>query len=218
MAADRDFEVVVQTYDDSIQGLGIERTELARRWTNTTDPEARQIVLRDARTVIHRTILDSVFPAWAGTPWAFYGASEVPGEGSIACGYFVSTVLRDAGFKVARVNLAQQASSKIVRTFATKSETVWFRRTSALEVIKHVKLQGEGIYIVGLDYHVGFLVYDGDAVQMCHSSVLWPGTVLCEPAAKAEAMHSMVHVVGPVLTDDVLRRWVQGKAFPTWSG
>jgi hypothetical protein len=151
VAADRDFEGVVQTYDDSIQGLGIERTELARRWTNTTDPEARQIVLGDAKTVIHRTILDSVFPAWAGTPWAFYGASE-------------------------------------------------------------------GIYIVGLDYHVGFLVYDGDAVQMCHSSVLWPGTVLCEPAAKAEAMHSMVHVVGPVLTDDVLRRWVQGKAFPTWSG
>lgn len=151
MAADRDFEGVVQTYDDSIHSLGIERTELSRRWTNTTDPEARQIVLRDARTVIHRTILDRVFPAWAGTPWPFYGASE-------------------------------------------------------------------GIYIVGLDYHVGFLVYDGDAVQMCHSSVLWPGTVLCEPAAKAEAMHSMVHVVGPVLTDDVLRRWAQGKAFPTWSG
>jgi len=218
VAARRDFEVVVRTYEESISDLSAQRTGLAKRWTDATDAPARATVLADARTAVQRAIIDDVFPAWLGTDWAFYGDSEVPGEGSIACGYFVSTVLRDAGFKVARVNLAQQASSKIVRTFATKGETTWFRRKAALEVVKHVENQGEGIYIVGLDYHVGFLVYDGDDVRMCHSSVLWPGTVVCEPAAQAEAMQSLVHVVGPVLTDDVLRRWLQGKAFPTWTG
>ncbi len=218
VAAARDFEVVVRTYEESITDLRAQRAGLAERWTDATRPEARATVLADARTAVQRAILDDVFPAWLGTDWAFYGATEKPGEGSIACGYFVSTVLRDAGFKVARVDLAQQASSKIVRTFATKGETVWFRRRPALEVVKHVKDQGEGIYIVGLDHHVGFLVYDGEEVEMCHSSVLWPGTVVCEPAARAEAMQSLVHVVGPVLTDDVLRRWLQGKAFPTWRG
>jgi hypothetical protein len=218
IAAGRDFEIVVRTYEESLEGLRAQRLALGRRWNNALDAATKAEVLTDARASLQRAVIDEMFPAWLGTDWAFYGTSEKPGEGTIACGYFVSTVLRDSGFKVARVGLAQQASSKIVRTFATKIETEWFRNRPPLEVVKHVKGLGEGLYIVGLDHHVGFLVYDGDAVEMCHSSVLWPGTVVCEPAATAEAMQSTVHVVGPVLTDRVLRRWVQGRAFATYSG
>lgn len=47
--------------------------------------------------VISRIIIDSLMPCWYGTPWDFNGCTTEPGKGSIACGYFVSTVLRDAG-------------------------------------------------------------------------------------------------------------------------
>jgi hypothetical protein len=49
--------------------------------------------------------------------------SETPGRGEIACGYFVSTVLRDAGFGVERVRLAQQASERIVRTLSAPTRS-----------------------------------------------------------------------------------------------
>ena len=42
---------------------------------------------------------DDLLPAWNGTAWAMNGTSQVPGRGSIACGYFVSTTLMHAGFR-----------------------------------------------------------------------------------------------------------------------
>ena len=66
-------------------------------------------MIAEARTVLTRSIYNDLLPAWYGTPWDFNGTSEVPQQGKIACGYFVSTILRDAGWKVERVRLAQQA-------------------------------------------------------------------------------------------------------------
>ena len=73
------------------------------------------------------TVRDELIPPWVGTEWAFYGTTQTPGEGEIACGYFVSTVLRDAGVKVERVKLAQQASEYIVKTFAEAEHVRRFR-------------------------------------------------------------------------------------------
>src|ERR1700741_5295000 len=53
---------------------------------------------------------DSLLPCWYGTPWGFYGTTEEPGQGTIACGYFVTTVLRDAGCSLQRIKLAQYPS------------------------------------------------------------------------------------------------------------
>ena len=36
--------------------------------------------------------LTAIHDEWMGTPWDFSGTSQVPRKGSIACGYFVSTV------------------------------------------------------------------------------------------------------------------------------
>ncbi len=41
------------------------------------------------------TYLDKDMPAyWDDTTWDFYGMSRIPGEGEIACGYFVTTCSR----------------------------------------------------------------------------------------------------------------------------
>ena len=44
-----------------------------------------------------------IFPHWYDTKYDFYGQTETPGKGKIACGYFVSTVLRDIGVPIERV-------------------------------------------------------------------------------------------------------------------
>jgi hypothetical protein len=63
---------------------------------------------KDLAYIIDKKLL----PYWLGTTWNFNGTTQVPGEGSIACGYFVTTLLRDAGVKLERVKLAQMASEK----------------------------------------------------------------------------------------------------------
>src|SRR5262249_4067776 len=94
--------------------LEAERAKLGLRYQQSAGAAERAEVVAQARSIVTESIFKEIFPAWYGTPWDFYGTTEVPQQGKIACGYFVSTVLRDAGWRVQRVRLAQQASENIV--------------------------------------------------------------------------------------------------------
>jgi hypothetical protein len=190
----------VEDYQAALAHLEADRLAMAERGAGAE--EARERVLSALR--------DDIWPAWYGTTWGFYGTTQTPREGEIACGYFVSTTLEDAGFHVERVKLAQQASKKIVQTFSDEDVTTWGRSNDA--VLGRLE---PGLNLVGLDYHVAFLDVREDDVYMCHSSVLEPVSVVCEPAATAEALDSNVHVTGPVLTDEVMRKWLAGEPIPT---
>lgn len=63
---------------------------------------------------VFKTIAYEMPAYWVGTKWNFNGVIRVPGQGTIACGYFVTTVLEDIGFKLNRIKLSQQASSVMI--------------------------------------------------------------------------------------------------------
>jgi hypothetical protein len=92
----------------------------------------------------------------------------VPRQGKIACGYFVSTILRDAGWKVQRSRLAQQASENIILSLTTDAYVKRFRRVAIGDFVNAVKKWGTGIYLVGLDIHTGFIINTGDEVYNGH--------------------------------------------------
>lgn len=199
-AADRYFEAARQ--------LEAKRSQLAKL------PEAK--ALPAARKALLAAFDAELFPAWEGTPWEFYGTSQTPGEGAIACGYYVSTLLRDAGFRIERVQLAQQASEKIVKTFAEEKDIQRFRRAALPDLLARVREKhGEGLFIVGMDLHVGLLRVTGDRALLCHSAVLEPRHAVCHDAATSPGMISQYHVVGPVLSDARVRDWLRGRAVPT---
>lgn len=199
---------VADRYFEAARRLEAQRAQLARL------PEAK--ALEPARKALLAAFDAELFPAWEGTPWEFYGTSQTPGEGAIACGYYVSTLLRDAGFKVERVQLAQQASEHIVKTFAEEKDIQRFRRAPLPELLAEVKRRhGEGLFIVGMDLHVGLLRVTREKTVLCHSAVLEPGHAVCHDAATSPGMVSQYHVVGPVLTDARVRDWLRGKAVPT---
>jgi hypothetical protein len=168
-----------------------------------------------AREAILEAFDSHFFPAWEGTPWAFYGTSQRPGEGEIACGYFVSTTLLHAGFGVDRVRLAQQASEHIIQTFVSETEITRFRDRPLAELLAHVRAEGDGLYLVGLDYHVGYLRQDGAETRFCHSTYLGDTEVLCEPAAGSPALSSRYRVVGKLLGESMIDRWLAGEPFAT---
>ncbi len=152
---------------------------------------------------------------WAGTTWEFYGTTEVPREGAIACGYYVSTLMRDAGFKVERVKLAQQASEYIVRTLAAPEQTMRFRDGDVKSLLASLRAtHGEGLYVVGMDFHVAFLRVDAKSEQLCHLAVFAPTAVLCEDAATSAGFVSRYHIVGKLFSDAQLRAWLDGAAIP----
>ncbi len=195
--------------------LAARREELAEELARARSSKARVAVGERARTTLLRAFRDDLFPAWAGTKWAFYGTTTEPGEGFIACGYYVTTLLRDAGFDVERAKLAQQPSERIVKTMAPETEIERFRKGDADLVIDAVRKKGEGLYVVGLDNHVGLLDVAGDAVMFCHSTYVEKADVRREPAAESEVFQSRYHVVGRLLSPKTLQAWLRGRRFET---
>ena len=98
----------------------------------------------------------------AGHAWDFNGTAKGPGAGKIACGYFVATVLKDAGFQVDRYQLAQQPSQNILRSFLAKESCDLKVGVDYQAFASELEKREPGVYIVGLDTHVAFIVVSGD--------------------------------------------------------
>ena len=168
----------VQDYKTVIARIEADRTEIASRYQRANAASERAVALASARETVTKAIYREIFPAWYGTAWDFNGTTEAPRQGKIACGYFVSTVLRDAGWRVQRTRLAQQASENIILSLTTTGHIKRFRRVAIDDFVMAVKNWGSGVYVVGLDIHVGFIVNTGDEILFIHSSYVEPFAVV----------------------------------------
>jgi hypothetical protein len=206
--------VLMSQYPTHLKTLQKKREALQQRYKNATKAEKGD-ALAEAKAALFTSLREEIFPAWFGTQWDYSGTTQTPGEGKIACGYFVSTTLRDAGLKVERIKMAQQASENIVRTLTPETNIWRFRKTGVVPVLERVRTQGDGLYVVGLDNHVGYLSNVSGEVSFCHSSYLAPSVVVCEPAESAEALRSNYYVVGELLTEQLLLKWLYQEKFVT---
>lgn len=197
-------------YKDAIARLEAERAALALRYKQAASSTEQANILAEARVLVTRSIYAQIFPSWYGTAWDFNGTTEVPQQGKIACGYFVSTVLRDAGWRVQRVRLAQQASENIILSLTTDPYVKRFRRVAIGDFVEAVRKWGAGIYVVGLDIHTGFIVNTGDEVYFIHSSYVEPYTVVREKAIESKILASSNYrVLGKITADDLfIKKWL----------
>lgn len=202
-------------YSEVKSDLAALRVQSRAAYAQAPTAAKKTAALATARSALLTAFDTQLFPAWAGTTWEFYGTSETPRDGAIACGYYVSTLLRDAGFKVERVKLAQQASEYIVRSLAEPEQTVRSRDGDVKALLARLRAtHGEGLYVVGMDFHVAFLRIDSKGEQLCHSAVFTPTAVLCEDAATSLGFVSKYHVAGKLFGDAQLRGWLEGASIP----
>jgi hypothetical protein len=131
----------------------------------------------------------------------------------------VTTVLRDAGLRLERVHLAEIRSEDMIRSLVPDGDIVRLIHATAPEFIAAVRQKGDGVYLVGLDFHTGFIVLDGDRADFCHSSfVKEQHAVLCEPAARSRAFASAYRVAGRLANDALLVDWLEERDIPTRVG
>jgi len=194
------------SYDEVRSHLEAERVALAAQ---LDQPET----LAKARLLLVTTLRDELLPAWNGTDWAMNGTSVTPHDGAIACGYFVSTTLLHAGFHVERAKLGQQASHHITKSLVT-SEPIWHTSNQPIDAfVDRLRMSGDGIYLVGLDNHVGFVIVDGNDTWFHHSA---PGGVRREPARTASFLSTSHYREAAKLFDDTLvTKWLRGENVTT---
>ena len=154
-------------------------------------------------------MVDSIFPYWYGTEWDFNGHTDSPRKGQIACGYFVSTTMRHSGIKLDRYKLAQKAASDIINEVCVKGSAKWFSLLDDLS--NHIKGRPDGLYVLGLDYHVGFVLRENGKNYFIHSDY-FNGKVTKEELKKSTAANSTDrYYIGSLSENkELMKRWLIG--------
>jgi hypothetical protein len=203
-----------ETYAVMAGELGRWRRELSKRHRAARSDDERATVERDARVLLER-VLPEMMRCWLGTPWDYHGTAQKPGAGGIACGYFVATVLMDAGFPLDRYQLAKQPSENILRSFLERPACVLSVDREYAAFADALVASEPGIYLVGLDTHVGFIVVheQGGGFRFIHSSGSDPWCVVDEGREEAQVLrHSRWRMLGNLTAEpDVIRRWLRGE-------
>ncbi|MEO0471675.1 MAG: hypothetical protein AAF206_18750 [Bacteroidota bacterium] len=194
-------------YEKSCDTLAIMRRSIARNYQAAQTDSARKEILKQASVVLTHQMVHEIFPYWYGTDWDFNGITEKPRQGQIACGYFVSTTLKHAGVKLNRYKVAQQASSVIVEKLCSPHKI--FRNFDKME--DWILKQENGLFVVGMDYHVGFIHKFGDELTFVHSSVLGTAKVVQEPARKAYLLtNSSILAIGQLTASEpFIKAWLR---------
>ncbi len=156
-------------------------------------------------------LTNKIFPYWYGTKWDYNGTTQKPNEGEIACGYFVTTTLRDTGLNINRIKLAQCASEEMIQSIVSEKNIFRFSNKSIQEFENILKSKGNGIYIVGLDNHTGFVLISNNSNFFIHSSGISPYKVIKEKLLESRLIvNSKYRVVGKLSSDKkMLNNWIK---------
>ena len=156
------------------------------------------------------TISNDLYQFWKDTPWDFNGTTTQPGQGTIACGFFVATLLQDMGLKVNRRKLSVCASSQMMKSLVPKQQLKNLSRLSYPDFNKKLIEYGKGVYIIGLDFHTGFIVNDGKENWFIHSNYINRKGVTKEAVINSTALQSSKTRWIVSLTNDkyFLQKWL----------
>lgn len=189
-------------YDSCKKLILISKQNQKAGWMNLSKAEKEKIFTT--------AVAETIIPAWIGTSWDFNGTSEKPQEGSIACGYFVTTILRDAGLNLSRIKLAQCASEQMITSLVQSKYIHRFSNVKMQDFMQSIQEQGYGLYIVGLDNHTGFIYNDGKEIYFIHSTFIGTRNVQKENAATSWILEkSKYKVLGKISGDEkVLGKWI----------
>ena len=178
---------------------------------------AGSISLDSVGQVFTDILLKEIIPHWYGTSWAFEGHTETPGQGQIACGYFVSTTLLHAGLNLNRYRLAQQSPADEALMLSLGDTVRVTRHDDAAKALAvwRERLR-DGLYFVGLGAnHVGYLLKQGAGLYLIHSNYASPYEVQMQPAEASVLIgFSAFYLADITFNRRLMAYWLNGGKVP----
>jgi hypothetical protein len=216
--------IAVDRFEETLDAIAARRAALSAAYARASTDDARAAVRAAARAFLIETITGELFPAWLGTPWGLGPKSTAtrphqPGM-SVGCSYFVTSILGNAGFRLdSRYRFAQAAAVDIQRSLARGERAVRrYLSIAPAELAARLGRLDDGVWLIGLSNHVGFVVIDRGEVHLVHAS--WSGDqqVTDEPLAGARAIAASRragYFVSPVVVaseenDRLIDAWLRG--------
>jgi len=183
------------------------RKKLYRKYRKIKKMGEKEKFLDSVVEIFSNNLLNEIIPYWYGTKYDFNGHTEIPNKGVIACGYFVSTTLKDMGLNINRYKLAQQNPEYEVRTIS--ENILSFKMDDFIKISELLNKIPDGLYYVGLDTHVGYLYSNNKKYYFIHSNNL-EDRVMREDAEKSEAFISDIYYFSKI-DRNLMLNWIKNK-------
>lgn len=199
-------------YQDILAEIEVQRQKFAEQLNDSSSN--REEIITEASSFLENALVNQVIPHWYNTPWDFNGYTNKPNDGVVACGYFVSTTLKHMGFKLNRYRFAQQygkisgeSLQKPMTIIPCNDEDDFLKLgTTIKNALKH-----EGLYFVGLDCHVGYILYRKEKLFFLHSSYTEPFKVVIEDALQSDAFISSAFYFSAITSNkELIAKWIKG--------
>ncbi len=173
---------------------------------------AQQTITDDSLSQLFSHLLVyQIIPYWYGTSWDFEGHTSTPLQGDVACGYFVSTTLRDLGINLNRYKLAQQSPLYEAKSLQIEGVVNKLTESSIDDYVSKINdTLKEGIYFLGFgEGHVGFLYKEKSNIYIIHSNYM-KGEVMVEPIEKSDVFnsYSFFYIVALSTNKILLNKWL----------
>lgn len=203
--------VQTRSYEEIKSEIADQRKQFEARYSSA-DTLAKKEIIKEINHYWVKAIANDLYSKWKDTPWDFNGTTTQPQQGSIACGYFVTTILQHMDLKINRVKLAICASSQMMKSLTPKQRLKNLSYLDYTGFNNKLKEYGKGVYVIGLDFHTGFIIHDGSEVWFLHSNYIdrkgvIKETVLHSAALKASKTRWLVTLTNDT---DFLQNWLKG--------
>lgn len=197
----KDYSLIIKEIIDKRDSLALEYSK--------SDAIGQDSIIVTARDFLIKAITQEVFPCWYGTKWDFNGTTRTPQKGRIACGYFITNILTDIGFNIPRVKWAQSASEIFIIKLSFGNITRFSNKPISV-IENYLKKSGHGLYLVGLDYHTGFIFVNNAEIRFIHADYYEPekGVVSEKLNAVSPIADSKYRVIGKLMSDEMILNWI----------
>ncbi|MGZ4076455.1 MAG: hypothetical protein ACXVDW_02755 [Bacteroidia bacterium] len=201
-----------QSYDSLKASIQDTRYRICEEY-EAADSTAKDSLLHYSRDYLFTVITEQLLPCWYGTEWNFNGITKIPKQGSIACGIFVTTVLSDAGFNLSRIACGQLASETLIKKLTPEIKRYY--KADMKKVIDYLNGEPDGLYIVGLDTHIGFIKKSGKTLEFIHSNYYYQNEkVMAQSLTCVNPLtDSSYRIIGKILQDDMMKKWILNERY-----
>jgi len=198
-------------YNQLKKQIKVKRQEFYNSYLKADD-NLKEKILQEAGNYLFDNLLNKIIPFWYNTPWCLSGYSNIPQDGTVGCSYFVSNTLLACGFNLNRYRLAQTDPIAGSRSLTFSDSVVNYIRNDSIEKVASniLKNHTEGLYIVGLDMHVGYLLIYKSKLYFIHSAYYPPNVVCMERFEKATGiLGSSNYYITPITSNrKLLEKWI----------
>jgi len=186
-------------YNKTKNKIIIIRNKLASSYKLLNDSIRKVQFLDSAMSIFTNDLLNKIIPYWYETKWDFNGYTAKPNEGIIACGYFVSTTLRDMGLKLNRYRVAQKGPLEEAEIIAIENQNITTIVSSHPDssICHYLENIEQGLYFVGLDNHVGYLYLKNKNLYFIHSNY-FDGEVMIENIENSKVFKSRSYYLSKI--------------------